>query len=190
MTIDAPRSKRSRWSGRGRVVAGVAAILLVLAAVAGAYWWSHPKVLLGGTMRGAFAPQPMSAFPAHVGFTSSHRGEPETITLRDVDLDLGNNTAGFTASVAVCTPRGSGALGALMADEDVADFCSDLRPVRDGVTMRLAAERSDYFIVTLTPKQPGTAHLRRVDVSYSRGGGHLFQRGTQRLEGDVKLTVR
>ncbi len=141
-------------------------------------------------MDGAFAPQPLSAFPAHVGFSSGHSGKPETITLRGVKLDLGDNTAGFRAGVSICSPRGTDSLGALMADEDLGDYCSTLRPVGDGVTMRLAKEGGDYLIVTLTPKRAGTAVLRRVEVSYARGGRHLFQRGTQRLEGTVKLTVR
>lgn len=51
-------------------------------------------------------------------------------------------------------------------------------------------EGGDYLFVTVTPTKPGVAHLIRVEVQYQRGIAGLFQRGTESIWSDYKVSAK
>jgi hypothetical protein len=161
----------------------------------GGHWWTHPTVFSSGDSGSIeLNTSPLQDFPVHIGFATSHHGDPETITLHRAEVTMDSNMAQFAVELRVCTERpvkeGSLKLGTGMRDEDLGELCTRLRPVRDGTKMRLAEEQTDYLIASLTPKRAGSGHFGRVKLTYSRDGRHLLQRGSQTLTEDVTLSVR
>lgn len=170
---------------------------VMLGAVASAWWWTHPRAFMsgaGGEMM--MKAVPLDDGPVYVGFAPDGAGrDPETVTLRSVRVRLRDNTAGATATVAVCTRRpvaaGTLALGSGTAADtpDLGKYCTSLQPVRPGVRMRIDDGRQ-YLIASVSASRPGRAVFAHADLTYSRDASHLYQRGTQHLEVDTVTTVR
>ena len=139
---------------------------------------------------------PLGDFPVHVGF--AHVGtarRAETVTLRAVRVRLRDNTAGATATVALCTRRPvaegtlSTGIGLARDEPDLGKYCTSLRPVRPGTKMRLD-DGDQYLIASISPSRPGRAVFADADLTYSRDARHLYQRGTQHVAIDTITTVR
>lgn len=140
-------------------------------------------------------PQPLSEFPFYLGLGYPDGATSTTVSVDDVELHYSENSAGFTAEVLVCTqrpvPEGTVNVGATAASEgDLSEYCTSVRPIRNGTRMSREKESGDYFVAVLTPTRAGTAHLDRVDITYARGARQFFQRGTQHVSQDVRFAVK
>lgn len=171
---------------------------VVLGVAAGAWWWMHPSAFKSGAGAGMkFNPVPIGDTPIYVGFAQDGSSrDSETVTLRSAHIRLRDNTAGATATVAVCTRRpvakGTLALGSGIAATmpDLRKYCTSLRPVRPGVKMQLDDGGRQYLIATISASRPGHAVFATADLTYSRDAHHLYQRGTQHIKVDTITTVR
>jgi hypothetical protein len=169
----------------------------MLGVAGGAWWWTHPRAFISGAGAGMkLDPVPLDDIPFYVGFADAGASKgSETVTLRSVRVRLRDNTAGATATVAVCTRRpvaeGTLALGSGTAATmpDLGEYCTSLRPVRPGVKMRLDDGRQ-YLIASISAARPGRAVFVEADLTYSRDARHLYQRGTQHIEVGTITTVQ
>ncbi len=171
-------------------VARVAVPVLLVAGVLGWRWWAHPTVFgdPGDGFRAAPLPVADAALSAAVTFPRVS-GEPETVTLDGIHAVLSTNTARATTTFSIChLAPGESPINAV---HDPGGWCHDIEPVRAGTSLRQGVgDDSDYLFVTITPRTAGVAHLARVEISYARGAGHLFQRGTESVRVDRALTAR
>ncbi|HEX5561761.1 MAG TPA: hypothetical protein VFX52_08970 [Nocardioidaceae bacterium] len=191
-----PGARPRNWTLR-RTLGLVLLVGVMLGVAAGAWWWTHPRAFMSGA--GAemkLSAVPLDDLPFYVGFANAGASrDPETVTLRSVRVRLRDNTAGATATVAVCTrrPVADGTLafgsGTAATTPDLGKYCTSLQPVRPGVTMRLDDGRQ-YLIATISVSRPGRAVFANADLTYSRDASHLYQRGTQHIEVGTITTVR
>jgi hypothetical protein len=191
-----PRARSRRWSRR-RTLGLVLLAGVMLGVAAGAWWWTHPRAFMSGAGAGAkLNAVPLDDAPFYVGFADAVASkDSETVTLRSVRVRLRDNTAGATATVAVCTrrPVAEGTLvlgsGTAATAPDLRKYCTSLRPVRPGVKMRLDDGRQ-YLIASISVSRPGHAVFATADLTYSRDASHLYQRGTQHIEVGTITTLR
>jgi hypothetical protein len=160
--------------------------------------WTNPTVFVDADA-GTFstAARPLSEFPLYVGFGHARGSDqsPETITMDSADIRFSKNSAGFTATVLVCTQRpvkeGTLVLGTDFGSKAQLDeYCTDVRPLEDGTSVRLERDSGQYFIAVLTPTRAGSAHIDAIDIRYSRDGRHFFQHGNQHLAQDMTIAAK
>ena len=165
------------------LAAGVAAGLVVR-------WWTHPTIF--GSLGDSYVSLPLPVAEAALSTTvifPQVDGEPETVTIDRLHAVFSKNTANATATFSIChLGAGEAPIGDV---HDPGTDCHDIVPVEDGASfLHGVAPDSDYLFVTITPTTAGVAHLARVEVRYERGAGHLYQRGTESIGIDRKVTAR
>lgn len=153
------------------------------------WWWAHPSLLSEeslGLGSGAAAPRSVTDPPLHVGVAGDPSDEKyrETITFHEYQAHFEDDGAGVTVTLSVCR-NADGVIGSV--SDPLSEFCDAVVPVRDGTKMKLGA--GEYLVATLTPSRSGTSTLTGITVNYSRTAGHLWQRGEDRIDGFLKLTV-
>ena len=176
-------------------------VLLVAGATvaAVAFWavnrWNSPTVFRDGDA-GSFSADArvLSDFPLYVGFGHAGPDSSETLTVDSADVLFSENSAGFTATVLVCDQRpvaeGTLTLGTAFAgDQRLEDYCTDVRPLQEGTSLRLERGSGQYLIAALTPAGAGSARVKAIDIQYSRTVRHFFQRGTQRVTQDFTIAA-
>lgn len=191
--------RSNRW---GAIAAVLVLAVLTTGVVVAVRWWHHPQVLgsTGGSYGLAGAPRPLDVYP-WLAPVARGDGVQEEITVHRVRALFSVNTAQVTAKYVVCRrhveKQDDGTIIAGFLSLEAADsldpYCTRVRPVRAGTTLRLRgsteSEGGEYLVAVLTPHHPGAAHLRRLDVDYSRGARHLWQRGTQHVDQDLLMRV-
>lgn len=169
---------------------GAAVLAIAVAGGFGAWWWTHPTAFRD--LGDSFALQPRPVDEAVLSTTvifPKVDGEPETVTIDSLGPVFSKNTARATAAFSIChLSPGEDPIGAA---HDPAEFCQDLEPFEAGASFRHGVEPdSDYLLVTLVPATAGVARLARVEIGYRLGADHLYQRGTQSIRVDRKVTAR
>ena len=180
----APRTTVPRWWPR--VAALVAVLALVVGAVFGWRWWTHPNVLPtdGGNQGG-------SAHPAGTawsfGITYPAPGHGQTITFTEKPVpQIGRANTDATVVVSICHRRlDQSAIGGWIGD--LSKFCTRLSPVVAG-TQFTYPSRTEYLVMTVTPHHPGSVVVTSVDFPYRTGSSDSFRRGTQRM--DLRVSVK
>lgn len=168
----------------------VVSVLLVFGLVVlGLYWWTHATVFtsLGDSSGSDPRPVAKGALSTTIIFPKV-AGNPETITIKNLDATFSTNTAQADATFSICHMRaGEDPIGAVY---DAGSVCHDIVPAEAGSAFRLGvAPDSDYLFGTMTPSRPGSARLESVEIDYQRGASHLYQRGSQSIRADRKITV-
>lgn len=167
----------------------VSVLVVVMATVIGVRWWTHPTLF--GDLGDSFASDPLPAAEASLSAAVTFPqvdGEPETVTIDGATAVFSQNTAEATATFSICH-LGAGEDPILVA-HDPARYCQDIQPLEAGATFHHGhAPDSDYLLITITPTTDGVAHLARIDVAYRRGASHLYQRGTESIRVDRKVTA-
>jgi hypothetical protein len=188
---DATRSTTLGSALGSRTAATLTVLGLLVAVVALGRWFTHPSVF-GETGNGLDTGSlPVSRAVAFTAVTSTdQRGEVHEVTFCGASAHFTRNTAGATASFAVCTPRPGGdpVAGGI---GDPAAHRAELRPLTDGTKMAYTSDHlGECVTMTLTAARPGTAHVDRVDLQYALGLKSLYRRGTERIPVDAALRAR
>ncbi|MCW2791080.1 MAG: hypothetical protein JWO76_178 [Nocardioides sp.] len=185
-----PAARDRRWRPKRVALVVGALVITLVAAGLGVRWWTHPTVFggLGDSISMGALPVADAALSTAVIFPKVD-GEPETVTISSVHGVFSRNSARASASFSVChLAAGESPIGSV---HDPERYCQDIDPVRAGMSFTQGvAPESDYLFVTLAPTRPGVAHLVRVEVEYARGADHLYQRGTESIRADRKVTAR
>jgi len=139
--------------------------------------------------------QPLANFPLYVGFGSVDADVEETVTVDSADVHFSDNSAGFSAKVVVCTQRpvkdGTLRVGTTLASsEPLSEYCTSVRPLKDGTRVHLQSDLGEYLVAAFTPARAGTAHVDSINIHYSRGSRHFFQRGTQHVGQDFTIAAK
>lgn len=194
-----PTSAGSPRARRGLAALAVTlcvAVAVVVAATNAIGRWTNPSVFRDGdagnfTMKA----QPLAAFPVYIGFGTVDSEVGETLTVNSADIQFAENSADFTARVLVCTQRpvkeGTLRVGTSLAREgSLSEYCTSVRPLKDGTKVRLESSSGQYLVAALTPSRAGSAQINSIRINYSRGASHLFQRGTQDVKQDFTIAAK
>jgi hypothetical protein len=187
MTTDTPTAGTSPHRGRRRIVATLALAAVALSLPAGYRWWSHPDLIedRGDGMSMDPAPVTRAARSAAVTFPDSEAHDPTTITFHGASAHLIRDSAQAEVSFYICRENeAEGVIG--YVGDDLATYCSDLRPITDGTDFAYP-NPAEYVVVVVTPTRPGTTHLTRVDLDYALGASRLFRRGTDSVRVDMTI---
>ena len=185
----APRGAAPRrHPGAGSALA-VAGVLLVVGAVLGARWWTHPALF--DDSGDAFVADPVpvaeAALNAGVVFPPADPKDEAVVTIRSVRAHFVTNTARATASFSIC--RGGGTqIGDVHGD--LHRYCPDVVPLDEPTGFRYAADSGDVLVLTVSPRQAGRARVDGVHLDYTLDGSHLWQRGGQTIAVDVTARAR
>ena len=179
-----PEPRRSRVG-----VIAIFAWLLALAVgvLAAGWWWTHPTLISLDSYSEKMDPRPVAKAAVSFGILSPKvRGQAVTVTIDKVSATLAENSASAKITYSIChMTAGEAPLGAV---HDPKKYCADLVPLAPGATYHYGVvPNSDYLILTITPTQPGVVRVTGVQLTYSAGSDHFYQRGTQR--GDIQLQV-
>lgn len=172
--------------GRGWIVGGIGVATALALALGYSLWWTKPNTFSGMGNGFGFEQTTETMHPVTVDMVDrSIRADPETITVSDVFPRVVANTADALITFAVCqvsaTPFMSAAGPASEACETVTDV--------EGQEVRLTADGRTTITMTLTPQRRGRVVVEGMEVDYSRGSGHLWQRGSQVTGPVVTLRV-
>lgn len=181
---------RSRWSKR-RIAVLAATVAVAALLVLGVRWWTHPTLFdsLGDSVTLKPRPVARAAVSTTVVFPRTEGESIEKVTLNDLDAVFRTNTAKAQVSYAIC--RMSAGEDPVLAVGNAGRFCSNLEPFESGARLNLGVDPdSDYLLATVTPTRPGVAHLTQVRLTYALDRSHLWQRGTQTVRVDRKVTAR
>ncbi|CAN5464885.1 hypothetical protein BH09ACT12_BH09ACT12_25810 [soil metagenome] len=172
------------------VLVAVGAAALLLAGTVAWHWWTHPTAFsdLGDSFRSDPLPLAKAPLSTTVIFPKVG-GSAESIEINDLDATFSANTAKARATFWVChMGANEDPIGAV---HDPAATCGDIEAFLPPMEFNHGiAPNSDYLFVTITPTRRGTAYLESVDIDYQRSGSHGFQRGTQTLLVDRRITAR
>ena len=174
---------------KAAVTMGVLAVVVALAL--GVRWWTRPSIF--GDLGDSFASsEPLPVAAAALSTTAIFPkvdGEPETVTIDGAQAVFSNNTAKAKVTFSIChLGVDEDPIGAV---HDPANYCQDIVPLEAGASFRYGvAPDSDYLFVTIAPTTRGVAHLAQVEVEYTRKRDHLYQRGTESIRVDRKVTAK
>ncbi len=167
----------------------VAVVAVLALLVLGVRWWTHPAIF--GDLGDGFASRPLPVSEAALSSTvifPEVDGDLETVTLDSVRALFSKNTAEARATFSICHLREGES--PILAVHDPETYCQDIEPFEAGASFRHGvAPDSDYLFVTIAPTTAGVAHLAQVEVQYARGASHLYQRGTEEIRVDRKVTA-
>jgi hypothetical protein len=127
-------------------------------------------------------PRPVAQATMHMGVAAPPvRGQhDENLTFGSVAAHFTQNTSGSHAAFAVCVRRPDASVIGV-TDRPLTDFCSDLRAVRPGTTLRwvFGYPPPEYVVMTLVPSTAGTARIDAVTFDYARSWRYLHQSGVE-----------
>lgn len=175
---------------RRTVILAVVLAVVVVSGVMVGRWWTHPTAF--NDLGDGYEAGPRRVADAAVSTTvifPKIAGSREAITLHDLSATFSENTAGAEATFWLChMAPGEVPIGAV---HDPGATCSDIERFEAPMQFDHGVDAdSDYVFVTVSPTRAGVAHLKAVDVDYRRSSAHLFQRGTQTILADRKVTAR
>lgn len=182
----APPGPRGRLSRR-RIAAGLTSLLALGLVLAYSLWWTKPSTFTD--VGNGFSMKQTVSDLHPVTFDMVQRSideDPEIITLTGVRARVGTNSAGALITFAVCQREGTPFMS---ADGTAARSCETVADV-EGQDVRLTPAATTTITMTVTPRRAGRVVIRGMDVDYTRGANHLWQRGTQATGPVVKVSVR
>ncbi len=183
---------------RRRVVIAILALALALLGVGGkGYWvWTHPTLFKDLGVITRFGPTPLKNAVVYgaVAYGPEDSKHDETITLHSVIAHFTTNTAHATATFMICDSNESNSTAdSLAAPDSPTKYCRSLRPVTNGMKVRLRFDgpqnKAEYVIMRLKATTAGTAHIDWLAFDYTRSWRHLDQHGSDRSNQDWTLTV-
>jgi hypothetical protein len=156
-------------------------------ALAYSLWWTKPTAF-GGVGNGfGFKQTAETMHPVTIDMVQrSAHAAAETITVNDVSPRIIANTADAVITFAVCSRSGDAPF--MSADGLAKRSCETLTEV-EGQQVRLTGDATTTITMTVTPRRHGRVVIRGMEVDYSRGSGHLWQRGSEATGPVVKLKV-
>lgn len=165
MTTDTPGSDQSD-AGAGRPRRAWVGILAVLAIVGLGTWLLTPGAVSGqgATLGGQYEP----GDSMHVGLAGMV--ENDLVVLAASARVVGD--AEVLLRVCRRPDPGEGAIGGMRGDDELADFCPDLEPLRRGTRLDAEVPRGDshdYVLVTLLPTGDGPLAYCGLDLTYRSG---------------------
>lgn len=181
--FDMPLVRRSLYQFAAVEVIALLAAVVVLA---GAYWWSHPKVLDHGSELGGDLAVGQASFFSVAEHLS---GYDETIRVLRVEPHVVRDETAARYEFLTCVlkdaDRGLGAGDA----RDVSTFCASTKPTA-GAVFGLGDGKRSQILMKVTATKRGRLELEGADVTYRRSGRHLFQTGTQLSGTRMKFTAK
>lgn len=183
-------SAQPRRPRRKVVLTWVLVGAFVLAALFTWHWWTHPTAFderggVAGVVPSPLAEPTLSSTIVYPKVS----GSAETVIIDGLDANFSKNTADASVSFWVChSAPDEDPVGAA---RDMDGECRDMEAVETPMRFEHRVGRgSDYLFITITPSRRGVARLESVDIEYRRSREHFYQRGTQTIHADRKLTAR
>lgn len=142
---------------------------------------------------GSAAPKSVADGTIHIGIAGQPWRKPygdpgpeETITFHGAKAHFSTNGAGVHATFWICEAEAKDSAIEVVGGS-LSSYCTSIRPLRDGTKMRFGSP--EYVVATLTPTRSGTSRIDPVTLDYSRTLRHLGQRGTDRVNGGLKMKL-
>lgn len=176
------RRLKLRW-----IAAGLALLLVLGLVLACSLWWTKPKAFTAVGNGFSMKQTAPKLYPVTFDMVQRSVHEaPETITLNGVRPRAVTNTADALITFAVCQRRGEPFMS---ADGAAGRSCETVTDVA-GRQIRLTPAATTTITMTVTPRRAGRVVIRGMDITYARGSGHLWQRGTEATGPVVKMNVK
>jgi hypothetical protein len=179
----------ARKSGsRALRVTAVAAGIVLLAGAATAGWsWRHPAAFPEAGGWGVGHRDLPLDLPLYVGVSEAGREASGVVSIHSARANVVSDSAGARIRFFVCTLEENAEVGSIGAyrGSEIYDDCSSLVPA-EGATMELNADPKQQLVMAVALTNTGRVHVEGVDLDYSHG----WQRGTQRIGGDVDVRHR
>ena len=169
MSADVPIGvpvRRDRWARRMRV--GAVGLAVVITAVAGWAWATHPGTLnvYGNSESGPAAVATTLYVDTEIS-TAGHANRTPEVTLDSLRPKILTNTSHARLEFLVCERNGGG-LGVGTQEGGLSDSCTRVIPLT--LPARLRPRFSvDQIIVRVIPTTPGVLHIAGFDVRYRQG---------------------
>ncbi len=171
-----------RW-----IVAGISVATVVGLALAYSLWWTRPTTF-GGVGNGfAFKQTTERMHPVTVDMVQRpFEADAETITVNDVSPRVVVNTADALITFGVCHRSDD---SAFMSAHGLAERSCETVTEVGGQHARLTRDATTTITMTVTPRRHGRVVIRGMNVDYTRGSGHLWQRGSEATGPVVRMRV-
>jgi hypothetical protein len=164
--------------------------VVALAVVAGLTWlgwtWRHPHAFEDAGGWGVGADHKKVGETLYVGMSYAPRDATGEVTLDGGEANVVSGADVAETALLLCTleePAEVGAIGSYVGDT-IHEDCASLEPIEDE-RMGLNATPRQQVVLAVTLTERGTVHIRDVDLAY----GHGWQRGTQRIGGEVFMST-
>jgi hypothetical protein len=147
-------------------------------------WWTKPSAFtpVGGGFFYDPTPslRPVTAAMAYAPVEAA----PEKVTVTRATPRVVTNTADARITFAHCVPDGALAT----ARGPASRVCESLGEV-EGAELTLNSKGTETIAMTIQPRQPGRVVVRGMRIDYTRGAGHLWQRGSQATGPVIKMRI-
>ena len=156
-------------------------------AMAYSLWWTKPTTF-GSVGNGfGFEQTTDTMHPVTVDMIQrSAHADAETVTVNDVSPRVVANTADALITFAVC--RRSEDSPFMSADGLAQRSCRTITEV-EGQQVRLTGDRTTTITMTVTARRPGRVVIRGMEIDYTRGADHFWQRGSEATGPVVEMKV-
>lgn len=182
-----PQSHARRLSRRGWIVPGLVVLTALGLALAYSLWWTNPTAFTSVGNAFGFKQTTETMHPVTVDMVQrSVHADTETITLNHVSARVVTNTADARITFAVCQREGTPFMS---ANGPATRSCETVTEV-EGQQVRLTAGATATITMTVAPQRRGRVVIGGMEVDYTRGADHLWQRGSQATGPVVKVQVR
>lgn len=166
-----------------RTSLSIGAAAFLVAIVGGFYWWwSHPTLFPDLSGSEWLDPQPVARSTISSSVTFPPQSGGEVVTVNSATAHFSENSAQARATFVLCR----GLIGGWGAD--LSKVCSTIH--RLPATLRYLPDDKDSVVMLITPTRPGRAVVDSVTLNYERGGGALWQQGSQTFAVSVGTTAR
>lgn len=164
------------------VLAAVAG-LVVCVGLAHSLWWTRPSAFtpVGG---GFFHDPTQSLRPVTAAMVNEVAEQPEVVTVARVTPRVVTNTADARITFARCQLDDA----FIAARGPASRVCESLGEV-EGQQLTLGSKAAETIAMTIEPRQPGRVVVRGMRIDYTRGAGHLWQRGSQATGPVIKMRI-
>lgn len=172
-------------AGCGGVAWGLTAVAVLVVGVGLTYslWWTKPSAFtpVGG---GFFYDPTQSLRPATAAMVNEIAEQPEVVTVTRASPRVVVNTADARITFARC--EGDPAFFTVRGP--ASRVCESLGEV-EGQQLTLGLKATETITMTIEPRQPGRVVVRGMRTDYTRGAGHLWQRGSQATGPVIKMRI-